>query len=296
MEEGFMLDIAIIGAGPAGLSAAITGMIRKKKIQVFGSALEESELYRAEKIENYIGLLGISGRKLIEIFNEHAKELQVPLTFSNVNEIFPMQNYYILSVEGEFIEARSIILANGSKAEKTLEGEATFIGRGVSYCATCDGRLYQNQTVVLIADTMRGEEEASYLAQVCKKVYYIPLYSPVSRLNDSIEILQVLPKRILGETHVNVLEHSLGQVDVEGVFIVRKNKPIKQLLGCLELDNQFIKVNRKMETNLPGVFAAGDCTGRPFQIAKAVGEGNVAILEAISYLYKTEATFRQSKR
>ena len=284
MEEVCMLDIAIIGAGPAGLSAAITGVIRNKKVKVFGNPPSTSYIYKAERVDNYLGMSGVTGQEMMEQFTSHAKDVGVEIETKKVIEIFPMGNYYTLNVENEFIEARTVILANGLTKTAVLEGEETFLGRGVSYCATCDGPLYRGKEVVVIGDSAHAEEDANYLAEVCEQVYYIPLYKEIKHLDARIQVVNSRPKRILGEQVVQELELREGSLTVNGVFIIKENIPTTKLLSGLELDNKSIRVNGMMETNLPGVYAAGDCTGKPFQVAKAVGQGSVAVLQAVSYL------------
>lgn len=279
-----MLDIAIIGGGPAGLSAAITGVMRNKKVKIFGNPQNTSFIYKAERVDNYIGLPGITGKGMMEQFTNHAKELGVSIQEGKVLEIFPMGKSYMLNVENEFIEAKTVILANGITKNAVLEGESEFLGRGVSYCATCDGPLYKGKTVAVIGDSPHAEEDANYLSEICEKVHYVPLYKEIKHLNDNIEVLRSRPKEIIGEKTVSQLKLSKEDIDVSGVFIIKESIPTSKLLSSLETEGAAIKVNRFMETNLPGVYAAGDCTGKPFQVAKAVGEGNTAVLQAISYL------------
>lgn len=279
-----MLDIAIIGAGPAGLSAAITGAIRNKKVKVFGNPMNTSFIYKAERVDNYIGMLGVSGHEMMTRFVDHAKELGVEIQTGKVIEIFPMGTSYMLNVENEFIEAKTVILANGISKNTALEGENEFLGKGVSYCATCDGPLYRGRAVAVIGDSPHAEEDANYLAEICDQVYYIPLYKEIAHLDEKIEVMRIRPKKIFGENVVGGLEYHEGSLDVSGIFIIKESIPTTKLLSSLELEGQAIKVNRMMETNLPGVYAAGDCTGRPYQVPKAVGEGNIAVLQAVSYL------------
>ncbi len=279
-----MLDIAIIGAGPAGLSAAITGVIRNKKVKVFGNPPSTSYIYKAERVDNYLGMPGVSGKEMMEKFISHANDIGVEIENKKVIEIFPMGDYYTLNVENEFIEAKTIILANGVAKTSSLEGEDRFLGRGVSYCATCDGPLYRGKAVVVIGDGVHAEEDANYLSEVTDKVYYIPLYKETKNLNSNIEVINSRPRKIVGENVVTGLELVEGAIDVSGVFIIKESIPTTKLLAGLELEDRAISVNRKMETNLKGVYAAGDCTGKPHQIAKAIGEGNIAILQAVNYL------------
>lgn len=279
-----MLDIAIIGAGPAGLSAAITGKIRNKKVKVFGNPMSTSYIYKAERVDNYIGMPGVTGKEMMEQFTGHAREIGVEIQTAKVIEIFPMGKSYMLNVENEFIEAKTVILASGIAKTSILPGENEFLGRGVSYCATCDGPLYRGKAVVVIGDSTHAEEDANYLAEVCEKVYYIPLYKEIDHLDERIEIVRSKPKKIIGENVVAGLELAESSLEVSGVFIIKESIPTSKLLAGLEVDGAAIKVNRMMETNLPGVYAAGDCTGKPFQVAKAVGEGSTAVLQAVSYL------------
>ena len=279
-----MLDIAIVGAGPAGLSAAITGVIRNKKVKVFGNPMETSYIYKAEKVKNYMGMLDVSGKEMMERFTSQAKEMGVEIQTSKVIEIFPMGESYMLNVENEFIEAKTVILANGLAKIAVLPGENEFLGRGVSYCATCDGPLYRGKAVVVVGDSQHAEEDANYLAEICETVYYVPLYKEIGHLNERIEVKYSKPTQIIGETVVAGLELVEESLEVSGIFIIKENIPTSKLLNGLELEGTAIKVNRMMETNLKGVFAAGDCTGKPFQVAKAVGEGNIAVLQAVSYL------------
>lgn len=283
-----MLDIAIIGAGPAGLSAAINGVIRNKKVKVIGKKPNTSYLYKAEKVDNYLGIHDVTGPEMVEQFVKHALEMGVDIEEGRVLEIFPMGDYYALNVDNNFIEAKTVIIANGLGKSKAMPGEKEYLGKGVSYCATCDGMLYRDKTVVIIGETAEAEEDANYLQEVTGKTYYVPLYKDVQHLNENIEIIRAKPKKVLGETVVTGLTLEDRDLEVQGVFIAKETTPIAQILGGLELEKNSIKVSRQMETNMPGVFAAGDCTGRPYQVSKAVGEGVVAALEAVSYLHKLD--------
>lgn len=283
-----MLDIAIIGGGPAGLSAAINGVIRNKKVKVFGNDITTSYLYKAEKVDNYLGLMGATGKEMMENFLGHAKEMNVQIENKKVLEIFPMGDFYMLNVENEFVEAKTVILANGITKANLLSGEEAFLGRGVSYCATCDGPLYRGKTVALTGDSQHAEEDVHYLSEICEKVYYIPQYKEVGTFGENVEILKDKPSAIEGEGVVGKLVLKERELQVSGVFIIKESIPTAQLLKGLEIENKAIKVNHFMETNMPGVYAAGDCTGRPYQAAKAVGEGTTAALQAVSYLHAKE--------
>lgn len=283
-----MLDIAIIGAGPAGLAAAINGRIRNKTVKIFGNDPKTSFIYKAERIDNYIGMLGVTGTEMVESFVGHAKEMGVEIESKRVLEIFPMGDYYMLNAENEFIEAKTIILANGITKTNTLPGEETLLGRGVSYCATCDGPLYRGKEVALIGDSAMAEEEVHYLSEVCEKVFYVPLYKNPGTFGKNVEVINDRPKAIHGEGVVGSLELGKINIPVSGVFIIKESIPTMQLLKGLDIENKAIKVNNFMETNMPGVYAAGDCTGRPYQVAKATGQGTTAALQAVTYLHELD--------
>ncbi|ONI47124.1 thioredoxin reductase [Candidatus Epulonipiscium fishelsonii] len=279
-----MLDIAIVGAGPAGLSAGINAKIRNKNVKVFGNPFNTSYAYKAERIDNYLGMYGISGQDLIKSFVEHANKMELEIHQGRVLEIYDMGGTYTLNVDNEFFETKTVILANGVTMDKSLEGEAKFLGKGVSYCATCDGPLYRGKTVALIGDSPIAEEDVNYLSEVCEKVYYIPTYKDINKVNDQVEILKDKPTAIVGDEIVESLKLKDKDLDVSGVFIIKESVPTTRLLQGLEIENNTIKVNRFMETNLKGVYAAGDCTGKPFQVSKSVGEGTTAGLQAVKYL------------
>lgn len=275
-----MIDIAIIGAGPAGLSAAINSVIRNKKTIVFGNKPESSFLYKAERVDNYLGMPFLSGKQMIDAFWKHANSMNVKIEIKKVQQIFPMDNYYTINANNEFYDAKKIIIAIGVQKSKYIEGEKDYIGKGVSYCATCDGMLYKNKTIILIGETQEAVEDIKYLSQICKKVYFISKYLPeVSAYN--IEQLNGKVNKIYGEDVVKQIKIDDRMIDVDGVFFVKENTPINSLIDGLEMNGNYINVNRNMETNFKGIYAAGDCTGKPLQISKAVSEGLIAAQSAI---------------
>lgn len=169
-------DIAIIGTGPAGLSAAVTAAIRKKKILLVGSRDLSSKVQKAQEIQNYLGFPDISGAELGRAFEEHIDRMQVPIVEERVNLIYPMGDSFSLQVGQDICEADAVILATGVNFGKPLPGEEEFLGRGVSYCATCDAPLYRGATVAVIAYQKSEETEADFLADIAQKVYYFPMY------------------------------------------------------------------------------------------------------------------------
>lgn len=279
-----MLDIAIIGAGPAGLSAAINGVIRNKKVIVFGRDPKSSYLYKAEKVDNYLGLPNVSGPEMMNKFLKHAQDLGVEFHEGRVLEVYPMGDYYTLNAENEFFEAKTVIIATGIPKAKYIPGEKELLGKGVSYCGTCDGPLYRGKTTIVIGEIEEAEEDVNFLQEICDKVYFLPTYKEVKHVHSDVEIINGKPKEIFGDPFVSGIKIDDRELTVDGVFLIKETIPVTELIKGLEIEDKTIKVNRRLETNFPGVFAAGDCTGKPFQVTKAVGEGAVAALEAVSYL------------
>lgn len=284
-----MLDIAIIGSGPAALSAAINGRQRNKSVCVFGRSLDSSLLFAAEKVDNYLGMPDVDGETLLNKFFQHAVDSGVEFKECRITQILSMGDRYMINAENNFFEAKTIILALGINKSKSIVGEMDFLGKGVSYCATCDGMLFRGKTVAVVSENEEGEAEANFLADICQKVYYVPLYPNIAYLKESVEVKSGKPKAVLGKDgKVESLELDGETLLCDGIFFAKNTMPPDSILFGLEIEGRNILVNRSMETNLPRVFAAGDCTGVPYQIAKAVGEGLIAGLAAASAVDKLD--------
>lgn len=285
-----IFDIAVIGGGPAGLSAALTGRIRNKSIAVFNHLEFSPKLQKAHVVDNYPGMPEITGKGLMQQLSAHCLAHEPTLIKEKVVSIFPTDDKFTLLTPAQTYEARAVIIATGVVATALFEGERDFLGRGVSYCATCDGMFYRDKDVAVISYTAEeGEHEANFLGELCRNVYYLPQYkgeAPEIRSEKVKVMTGVRPKVIKGDGQVSGLVTDKEELKVDGVFILRQSDPVENILSGLELEGEIIKVNRDMSTNIPGVFAAGDCTGKPWQIAKATGEGLVAVLSAITYLEK----------
>lgn len=280
-----MYDIGIIGSGPAALSAAVNARQRNKSVCVFGRSLDSSLLFAAEKVDNYLGMPDLSGEEMLNQFYSHAVKRGVEFKESRISQIMSMGDHFVINADNVFFEAKTLILAIGLNKSKGIAGEMEYLGKGVSYCATCDGMLYRNKRVVVVGENEEGEAEANFLADVCEKVIYLPLYQPVLNLKETVEVLSGKPKAVIGEgSRVTGIEVEGETVECDGIFFAKNSTPPESLLFGLHTDGKNIIVDRSMATNLLGVFAAGDCTGAPFQIAKAVGEGLVAALSAAAYI------------
>ena len=279
-------DIAIIGTGPAGVSAALTAKNRNKSILLLGSRQMSEKVAKAHEIRNYPGLPFVKGEELAAAFRDQLDRMEIPVTETRIGAVYAMGDYFALQAGEEMLEAKTVILATGVVMAKTLPGEEELLGRGVSYCATCDAPLYRGRTAAVIGYSPREEAEAAFLAGVCSKVIYFPMYAESTELPQTVEVIREKPEGILkAETGLKV-KTAESEYPADGVFVLREAVAPGQLVPGLETDGAHVKVNRKMETNLPGVFACGDLAGTPYQYVKAAGEGNIAAISAAAYIDK----------
>ena len=266
-----MYDIAVVGGGPAGLSAAVQARARGKSVVVIGGDARDNALYKTRRIDNYLGFFGATGPELLERFEAHAREMGVERRNGRVLNILPMGMEFYLAVGSEVEQARAVVLATGVVQAGKLPGEAEHLGAGVSYCATCDGMLYRGKRVAVIGLSADAPEEAEYLSSIGCEVEYF-------------DAKRAKRYEIKGGERVEALVADGVEYPAECVFLLRSGLAPDSLLPGLELENGHIKVGPDMSTNIPGVFAAGDCTGAPYQVAKAAGEGNIAALSASKYI------------
>ena len=264
-------DIAIIGTGPAGLSAAITAKVRNKNVLLLGSKDLSSKLGKAHEIQNYLGFPAVKGEDLAAAFTRHIEEMGLEITEKRVSAVYSMGEYFAIQADQDMLEAKTVILATGVVAGKALPGEEELLGRGVSYCATCDGMLYRGKTVAVVGGGEEARHDGDFLESIgCTVLRF--------EQNGKYEIR--------GGMKADTLVFGGEEHKVDGVFIIKDTVSVTQLVPGLTYENGGIVVDRHMATAVPGVFAAGDCTGKPLQLAKAVGEGNVAALAACDWLDK----------
>ena len=277
-------DIAVIGSGPAGLSAAVNARARGKSVLVVGNDYRESPLYRAERVDNYLGMPGRTGAGLMEDYRRHAEAMEVDLRTGRVLNIMRMDGTSYLSIGSDMETAKAVVLATGVARGKKLPGEVRYLGRGVSYCATCDGMLYRGRPVVVVDLAPDAAEEANFLQGIGCQVTYVSAKRPEGLVPAIQWVRRTGGLEILGEDTVTALRVGEAELPAQCVFLLRSAFPPADLLPDLALEDGYITVDRRMRTNLPGVFAAGDCTGLPLQLAKAVGEGLVAGQSAAEYV------------
>lgn len=283
-------DLAIVGTGPAGISAALTAKARNLNFIWFGSKSLSAKVEKAERISNYPGLCKVTGKQLQEAFLNQIKAEELLITEKTVNQIFPMGKNYALFSGQESFMARTLLLALGTATTAALPGEAEYLGKGVSYCATCDGRLYQGKSIAVICTNPKYEEEIEFLSELAKEVFVYAAYQNFGVKRDNVFLQPGSPGEILGDDLVNGIKGKGKEeiLPVQGVFCLKDAYSPVTLLKGLEMEENHIRVDRKMQTSLPGCYAAGDCTGRPYQYTKAAGEGNVAVHSILEFLHGEE--------
>lgn len=280
-------DIAIIGTGPAGISAAITAKLRNKNIILFGNKDLSDKINKAHSIKNYTGLPNVTGEELAAALKNHLNDLDIEITEKRVNAVYSMGEYFALQVGKEMIESKSLIIATGVTASKTLENEDEFLGRGVSYCATCDAHFCKGKDVAVIAYTKEAEEDALFLSEVCSSIKYFPLYDISNEIFDkygNIQIIKDKPIGFAGNMKAERIICENSSYNAFSTFVVRNNISADKLVPGLKTDGTHIIVDLQMETNIKGLFACGDIAGKPYQYIKSAGQGNIAALSAVAYL------------
>lgn len=279
-----MFDIAIIGSGPAGISAAINCKIRNKSFVLFGQNELSHKVEISKKINNYPGLPNVTGEELNAKMREHLNSMEIEITDERITGLYKMKDKFTLLADRKMFEARAVILCLGAETIKPLPNERELLGRGVSYCATCDGMLYKDKKIAVFCDNADSEEEVEYLSELASEVYYSHRFeSKIDKAN--VTHLESRITAVIGDGKVSGIELADGtKLDVDGVFFIKQAVAADVLLNKLEVEQGSIVVDRNMQTSIDGCFAAGDCTGTPYQIAKAVGEGNVAAHSAMKWL------------
>lgn len=278
-------DIAVIGTGPAGLEAAITARVRNKSVLLLGSASLSVKVEKAHTIQNYLGLPNISGEEMQRAFWAHIEQMELSVTEDSILTVYPMGDYFALQGHKDMYEARKVILACGMPIVRTLPGEAEHLGRGVSYCATCDAMLYRGRDVIVLGYTPAAEHEADFLSEIAGQVTYLPLYKDTPSVCEQANVLTgISPVAIERDGDRMLLRTSADPLTADCIFILRESVPPAQLVKGLLIEDNHVTVGRDMRTNIPGIYACGDITGAPYQYIKSAGEGNVAALSAVADL------------
>jgi thioredoxin reductase (NADPH) len=298
-------DVVIIGGGPAGLSAGIYTSRARLSTLLFERAAIGGQIINAETVENYPGYAaGVSGLDLTQSMHQQATKFGVETAYDEVTGILVNGKEKILKTAGGDIIAKAVIIAGGAERQKLgVSGEARFTGKGVSYCATCDGAFFRNKVVAVIGGGNSAVTEALELTKFATKIYVVHRRHELRATKILVEKLLVNPKiqviwdsfveEIIGETFVqkmklrNANTNEVSLVDVSGVFVSVGSQPATGYLkGIVMLDaNGAVVANDKLETNVPGIFAAGDIrSGSIRQVIGAAGDGAMAAVQAGKYL------------
>lgn len=284
---GEIVDIIIIGAGPAGLSAAVNALVRGKRVRIFSN--RDNNLSKAERVDNHLGFYHMTGKELMDKFKEHAEAMGVKIEDGKAVNILPLGDSFMVNVNGQIIESKKVILAMGISKVKELPGEGRLLGNGVSYCATCDGMLYRGKDAVVWDQSHDAWEEANFLQSIGVNVTFISNKPRNENLSDNVKYIKGRIEEIIGENTVEAVNTGEEIIKTDAVFMLRDAVAPDTLIEGLELDGSFISVNKYMETNIPGLYAAGDITGKPLQLSKAVSEGLIAAQHAALQIDKKES-------
>ena len=292
-----MYDIIIVGAGPAGLTAALYARRANKSVLVFEAKAYGGQIVNATLVENYPGIKSISGYDLATNMYDQAVSLGAEVKFEMVKKI--TKDKEVITDNGTY-KAKAIILATGAENRRlNLPEEVDYIGRGVSYCATCDGNFYRGKDVAIVGGGNTALEDALYLSNICNKVYLIhrrdsfrgeDKYVEQITLSDNIElILNSNVVDLIGEEHLEKItvknkEDKERTLDVSGLFIAVGQQPKNELFAdVIELDEKgYIKAHDEVYTTCEGIYVAGDTRSKELkQLTTAVADGSLAATVAI---------------
>jgi len=306
IEENKVWDMVIIGLGPAGLGCAIYAARFEIDVLVIGTSYG-GLITTTHIVENYPGITTASGSELMEMFRDHINSLDIPYITDEIREIEKDKDLFILRSFFQTFKAKSLCFATGSERRKlNIPGEEKYSGNGVSYCATCDGPFFKDKKVAVIGGSDSAAKEALFLANHASKVYIIyrrdeiraePINKQRVLQTENIELIyNTNIVEIKGNEKVKSIIFDNGEeFELDGVFIEIGSVPNSELakqIGVEKNEKQEIIINRKSETNIAGVFAAGDVTDAPFkQAVTGVSEGVIAAYSAFDYLRNKEIEY-----
>jgi len=297
-----MLDLLIIGGGPAGLTAGIYAQRFRLKTLLVEREMVGGQIAVSDVIENYPGFPSISGAGLMEKFEEHAKKFGLEIKLAEIISITTEHGIKVVKTSEGELRAKAVIVATGAKPSRLgVQGEKKFTGKGVSYCATCDGPFFRGLTVMVVGGGDTAIKEAYYLSKLAAKVYIVHRRDKFRAEKLLIEKIEAAPNIELLKNHVlkevnggmvvksvfveDVKTSAVKEIPVDGVFIFVGINPTTDFVDVDKDAKGFIKTNQKMETSVPGIFAAGDCRTTPLlQVATAVGDAAIAAFTAEAYI------------
>ncbi len=294
-----MFDVAIIGAGPAGLTASIYATRANQKVIVFEALVAGGQIINTSYIENYPAAPHITGAEFGQILEQQATKLGAEIEFAKVRQVEKIDGgFRLLTEDGDFL-TKTVIIATGTTPRKlNLPNEDRLIGRGVSNCATCDGAFYKDKIVAVNGGGAAALHEALYLADIAKKVYLIHRRSNFRAADSIVEkvkarknielVLDANIVELIGEKKLTAIRTDTGrEIALEGLFVAIGRTPnAGNLIDGLELaDGDYLKTNEDCATNIPGVFVAGDVREKKLrQLVTATCDGALAATAAINYL------------
>ncbi|WP_419658134.1 TrxB2: thioredoxin reductase [Desulfosarcina variabilis str. Montpellier] len=299
-------DLIIIGGGPGGLSAAIYAMRAALKTVLIEKGVPGGQVTMSDEVENYPGFIHISGAELSMKFSEHAQSYDLEMISQEVTAVDPGLNYHTVRMaNGDMIKAHAVILATGGNPKKlNVPGEQDLYGKGVSYCATCDGFFFRGKTVVVVGGGDSAAEEALYLAKLCKKVY-------IAHRRDELRASKILQQRIFDDCNIEMLWNTVvtqikagsdgvekvglkdtvtaatRDLDVDGVFIFIGFNPNNELVpaGTRMNADGLVVTDEKCETRTPGIYVIGDLREKyARQIVLSAADGCTAALAAAHFV------------
>jgi len=306
MAQSDFFDLVIIGGGPGGLSAAIYALRAAMKTVLVEKGITGGQVTMSDEVENYPGFTHISGAELSMKFTQHAQSYELEMISQEVTALDPgLDHHTVKLANGESLKAHAVILATGGSPKKLdVPGEREFYGKGVSYCATCDGFFFRGKTVVVVGGGDSAAEEALYLAKLCKKVY-------IAHRRDELRASKILQQRIFDDCNIEMLWNTVvtdiragsdgvervelkdtvtadtRELDVDGVFIFVGFNPNNQLVpaGTRMNADGMVVTDEKCETNSPGVYVIGDLREKfARQIVLSAADGCTAALAAAYFV------------
>ena len=298
-----MYDIAIVGAGPAGLTAGIYAVRANKKVIVFEALTAGGQIINTSHIDNYPVAPHITGLEFGQTLEKQAKDLGVEIEYSEVTHIVKENNVFMVRTEDETYSSRVVIIASGTSPRKLgLKNEDVFVGKGISYCATCDGAFYKGKIVAVNGGGNSALHEALYLSNIAAKVYLIHRRNEFRasdnlvdkvKAKDNIElVLESSIIELLGDDHLQGIKTDTGrEIVLDGLFVsIGRTPNTKNLIDGLELvEGDYAKANEDCHTNIPGVFVAGDVRSKELrQLVTATSDGAIAATEAVNYLKEVQ--------
>lgn len=301
-----MYDLIIIGGGPAGLTAGIYAVRYGLDVVLLEKKVLPGQIAASDLVENYTGFTAISGPELMQRFKEHAEITGVKIESADVYSVRSESGKKVVMTDSGELEAKSVIVATGANPKKLdILGEQEFMGKGVSYCATCDAPFYKGKTVVVVGGGESALTDALILSNIAKKIYLVHrrdklraskiLQERVSKKGNIEIIWDTIPERIEGKTGVekvvlrNLKTEQVYDMPVDGVFVYIGIHPNTDFINVKKNNSGFIVTNEKLETSVAGIYAAGDCRDTPiWQVVTAVADGAIAAVSAHEYIMSLE--------